>query len=68
VRTASFIYVRGHGPKGNYRGSYSEGVLVGWADRIAAWQSAGCDVYAYFDNDIGCAAPKDAERLAALAR
>jgi uncharacterized protein YecE (DUF72 family) len=68
VRTASFIYVRGHGPKGDYRGSYGEGMLAGWAERIAAWRSAGCDVYAYFDNDIGCAAPKDAARLVAMTR
>lgn len=67
VRTASFVYVRGHGPGGNYSGAYSEATLTAWADRIAAWRRGGCDVYGYFDNDIGCAAPGDAERLRALA-
>lgn len=67
LRTASFVYVRGHGPGGHYSGSYGDAELTVWADRIAAWRAEGCDVYAYFDNDIGCAAPGDALRLRAMA-
>jgi uncharacterized protein YecE (DUF72 family) len=62
--TASFLYVRGHGPSGRYFGRYGEPVLADWAGRIAAF---GGDAYVYFDNDIKSAAPQDADRLAALA-
>jgi uncharacterized protein YecE (DUF72 family) len=64
--TASFVYVRGHGPGGSYYGSYSDEELAAWADRIGRWRAAGRNVYAYFDNDIGTAAPADATRLKAL--
>lgn len=63
VATAPFVYIRGHGPGGRYRDSYSDAELAGWADHISAWREAGRDAFAYFDNDIGCAAPGDALRL-----
>jgi uncharacterized protein YecE (DUF72 family) len=63
VATAAFVYVRGHGPTGRYAGAYSDATLDLWAERIEAWAQQGCDVYAYFDNDIGAAAPRDARRL-----
>ncbi len=65
-RTASWIYVRGHGPGGRYWGRYRERTLQDWAARIAGWRSEGRDVFAYFDNDPEGAAPKDAQRLKAL--
>jgi uncharacterized protein YecE (DUF72 family) len=58
--TASFVYVRAHGPRGTYAGRYSKKRLCEWAARIAKWN---CDVYVYFDNDQKSAAPKDAQRL-----
>ena len=64
--TASFAYIRGHGPGGDYRGAYSQAQLQRWADHIQGWRAEGRDVYAYFDNDIGCAAPADAIRLRRL--
>jgi uncharacterized protein YecE (DUF72 family) len=67
IQTASFVYVRGHGPGGRYDGSYSDGDLERWAGPITGWLGEGRDVYAYFDNDIGCAAPGDAVRLRDLA-
>jgi uncharacterized protein YecE (DUF72 family) len=63
--TASWVYVRGHGPGGRYRGRYPAAELDRWAARIAAWRAEGRDVYAYFDNDIKSAAPFDAEALIA---
>jgi uncharacterized protein YecE (DUF72 family) len=63
VATAPFVYVRGHGPGGRYSGSYDEAELDRWAGRIAGWRDEGREVFAYFDNDIGCAAPGDARRL-----
>lgn len=65
LATAPFIYVRGHGPGGRYAGSYGDAELERWGDRIAEWRDEGREVFAYFDNDIGCAAPGDAQRLMA---
>ena len=64
--TASWVYVRGHGPGGRYRGRYPEAELSRCADEIAGWRTQGRDVYAYFDNDIKSAAPFDAEVLKTL--
>ena len=50
---ASFVYLRFHGPKGDYRGSYEESVLREKAEEIRQWQSEGKDVYAYFNNTAG---------------
>jgi uncharacterized protein YecE (DUF72 family) len=61
--TASFVYLRGHGPGGRYFGSYATDMLQGWADRIMGWQGEGRSVFVYFDNDVGAAAPADAQRL-----
>jgi uncharacterized protein YecE (DUF72 family) len=65
--TASWVYVRGHGPGGRYVGRYSEPDLRRWAERVAAWRGRGLDVYSYFDNDIKSAAPADAKVLKQLA-
>ena len=67
-RTASWIYVRGHGPGGRYTGRYAAAELSAWSERIAAWRGAGHDVYAYFDNDVKSAAPFDASELVRLTR
>lgn len=64
--TTDWVYVRGHGPGGRYYGAYPEAVLRDWAHRIEAWRAQGRDVYAYFDNDIRCAAPADALALKAM--
>ena len=64
--TASFVYVRGHGPSGRYWGTYSDETLARWADDIRRWTGEGRDVFCYFDNDVKSAAPADAQRLMAL--
>ena len=61
--TASWIYVRGHGPGGRYHGRYPAHELAVWAQRITAWRGEDRDVYVYFDNDVKSAAPFDAEAL-----
>lgn len=68
IATARFVYVRGHGPGGGYSGSYADAELKRWAKRLHAWAEEGRDVFVYFDNDIGAAAPEDARRLGALTR
>jgi uncharacterized protein YecE (DUF72 family) len=52
---ADFIYVRFHGPTGDYRDSYSDGFLKNKAAEIETWLAEGKDVYAYFNNTIGSA-------------
>ena len=53
---ASFIYLRFHGEKGDYRGSYSDHYLEERAVEIQSWRNRGKDVYVYFNNTIGDAA------------
>jgi uncharacterized protein YecE (DUF72 family) len=65
-RTADFVYVRGHGPGGRYKGNYPLATLSTWAERIRSWKAQGCDVYVYFDNDQKSAAPADALKLRGL--
>ncbi|MBS0527765.1 MAG: DUF72 domain-containing protein, partial [Proteobacteria bacterium] len=48
-RTADFVYVRGHGPGGRYKGHYTSTTLAAWARRIRSWKSQGCDVFVFFD-------------------
>jgi len=61
--TASWVYVRNHGPSGRYHGSYSDESLADWAQSIAHWRGEGRDVWCFFDNDVKSAAPQDAQRL-----
>ncbi|MCU1404132.1 MAG: sensor histidine kinase [Glaciihabitans sp.] len=63
--TADFVYVRLHGPDHNhlYGGSYSDADLAWWADRIREWESGGRDVFAYFNNDGGGNAVRNAQTL-----
>jgi uncharacterized protein YecE (DUF72 family) len=63
VATTNTVYVRGHGPEGAYAGVYPAATLSAWAERLATWRREGRVIFAYFDNDIGCAAPGDALRL-----
>lgn len=66
VVTGKLAYVRFHGPAGKYRGSYTHAQLAAWAGRLRAWEAKGASVYAYFNNDIGGYAPKNAKTLLAL--
>lgn len=63
--TAPFAYVRLHGPDHEhlYGGSYSDADMHWWADRIRGWDSAGIDVFAYFNNDGGGNAVRNAWTL-----
>lgn len=52
---AGFVYLRFHGQKGDYRGSYTDKFLKEKAAEIKSWTKQGNDVYAYFNNTIGSA-------------
>jgi uncharacterized protein YecE (DUF72 family) len=62
-RVGPFVYVRFHGATGNYGGGYSDDRLEEWARWLREQRAAGTDVYAYFNNDIGGHAPRDALTL-----
>jgi uncharacterized protein YecE (DUF72 family) len=51
--TTDFVYVRFHGPTGNYRGCYTEDFLSEYASYIHRWVTEGKTVYAYFNNTMG---------------
>jgi uncharacterized protein YecE (DUF72 family) len=61
--TAGHVYVRGHGPTGEYKDRYPKKTLDRWSEAIAGWRRKRLTVYCYFDNDQKTAAPKDALRL-----
>ncbi|HEX9029744.1 MAG TPA: DUF72 domain-containing protein [Anaerolineales bacterium] len=66
--TAPFVYVRFHGPDPHslYSGSYSQANLHWWADRIREWNDQGREVWAYFNNDGGGNAVRNADSLIGL--
>jgi uncharacterized protein YecE (DUF72 family) len=62
----SLVYVRRHGPKGDYHGAYDTAVLEADGARIRQWRDEGRTIYVYFNNDYDGHAVHDAQRLAAL--
>ena len=61
-RVGPFVYVRFHGTQ-KYSGSYTDGALEEWAAWLGDCSRDGRAVYAYFNNDTGGHAPRDAVRL-----
>ena len=66
--TSDLVYIRLHGPdrRSLYAGSYSNDDLAWWADRIREWEAQDRSVYAYFNNDGGGNAVRDALVLRGL--
>jgi uncharacterized protein YecE (DUF72 family) len=64
--TSDFIYLRFHGPEGEYRGSYPTEVIETWAKQIKAWNKSGKTVYGYFNNDYQAHAVHNAKTLRKL--
>ncbi|MCZ4222540.1 DUF72 domain-containing protein [Pedobacter rhodius] len=48
-----WVYLRFHGPDGNYKGSYDESFLAEYAGYIKDWLKQGKSVYTYFNNTMG---------------
>ena len=65
-RVGPFVYVRFHGASGTYSGGYPTDRLGRWADWLAAERANGRDLFAYFNNDVGGHAPRDAITLRRL--
>lgn len=66
-RTTGWGYVRFHEGRAEDRPRYGSRSLATWVDRIATTWPRDADVYAYFNNDPGGAAVKDAVVFAAAA-
>jgi len=47
------IYLRFHGPEKNYRGTYTNDILLQYAERIKNWLKKEKTVYVYFNNTAG---------------
>ena len=58
-----FVYVRFHHGTARYGGRYADDRLDDWADWLVERIGDGLDVFAYFNNDTGGHAPRDAVRL-----
>lgn len=61
--STDLVYVRYHGTTGKYRGSYTNAVLKRWAGYLTDMRASGRDVYAYFNNDLGGTAVRNAKTL-----
>ena len=66
VAVGPFIYLRFHGPEGDYQGGYSREALSDWANWLREQAASGRECFAYFNNDIGGHAPRDAKALTEL--
>lgn len=49
----NFVYLRFHGPDGNYRGSYTADALHEYATYIKEWIDERKEVFVYFNNTMG---------------
>jgi uncharacterized protein YecE (DUF72 family) len=61
--TSKNIYVRFHGPRALYASSYDDDTLRYFASLFRKWKSKGHEVWAFFNNDVGCLAIENAKRL-----
>jgi len=48
-----FMFLRFHGPNGDYRERYSDQLLAEYASYIGEWLADGKKVFAYFNNTMG---------------
>lgn len=63
--TASFAYVRMHGPEGRYRGRYDDAAIDVLCEKLSGIAAEGRDVYCYFNNDMEGFAWENAQMLRA---
>lgn len=62
-RTAGWCYLRFHEGRAQPWPRYGSAALESWVQRVTESFDDSCDVYAYFNNDPGCAAVADAGRF-----
>jgi uncharacterized protein YecE (DUF72 family) len=61
--TGDFMYLRFHGPGKMFASAYGRRSLRRWVPLIQGWLDDGIDVFAYFNNDVGGHAVRDAQAL-----
>jgi uncharacterized protein YecE (DUF72 family) len=61
--TTKNIYVRFHGPGSLYSSGYTDAMLKDFAKKFKEWVKEGHEIWAFFNNDVGGYALKDATRL-----
>ncbi len=61
--TADFVYLRFHGPGRLYASDYPDEQLADYAAKAARWIREGKFVWAFFNNDVGGYAVKNAQTL-----
>jgi len=61
--TADFVYLRFHGPGKLYASNYPDEMLEASAGKITRWLKEGLEVWAFFNNDVGGYAVRNAQRL-----
>jgi uncharacterized protein YecE (DUF72 family) len=66
IITANFLYIRFHGPQGNYQNKYTEQHLTEWAKKIILWLEKDLTIYIYFNNDAYGRAIENAKELRAI--
>lgn len=64
--TTNFTYIRLHGPSALYSSEYSKTELKTWAAKIQKWLKSCITVFAYFNNDVGGFAVKNARTLISM--
>ena len=60
---ADFVYFRFHGPREMFASSYSDAELQAWAEKALELSGKTRHIYAYFNNDAGGHAPRNAAAL-----
>ena len=53
IDTGKTVYLRFHGPGGNYRDQYSDEVIYEYSQYILDWLEEGKSIYVYFNNTMG---------------
>lgn len=64
--TPGLVFMRRHGPTGDYKGRYTDAAIARDADRIRRWIAEGREVWCFFNHGLGGHAITDAERLRAM--
>jgi len=62
-----WVFVRRHGPGGEYAGNYSMDMIENDGRQVKRWIDEGRDVFVYFNNDIDGYAVQNAQELIAAA-
>jgi uncharacterized protein YecE (DUF72 family) len=66
VVISPFVYIRLHFGTQKYGGRYDDRRFDQWAEWLADRAASGLEVFAFFNNDTGGHAPRDAVRLRSL--